>query len=269
MNPVIKLSAPARKEFWEIEVLYEDEHLLAINKPSRLLSSPDRYDPDRPNLMKLLHSGIASGASWARARGITYLANAHRLDFETSGAFLLTKNKEALVALADQFGSEKPTKNYVALVHGTVDQNEFEVDLKLAPHPVKIGMIRPDLKRGKKSRTLFRVMERYRRYTLIHAQPLTGRTHQIRVHLQARGYAVVGDSLYGGHPLLLSSLKSAYRLKPGQVEKPLIERVALHAESITVAHPAGGDAVTISAPWPKDFQVAVKYLRRYAAATPL
>src|SRR5215211_3177809 len=95
--PSIKLSSPETKEFWEIPVVFEDEHLLAINKPARLLTSPDRYDPNRPNIMRLLHEGIAANKVWARERGLTYLANAHRLDFETSGVMLLAKNKPALV----------------------------------------------------------------------------------------------------------------------------------------------------------------------------
>src|SRR3954452_3853516 len=118
-NPIIKLSSPATNEFWEINVVFEDEHLLALDKPSGLLTSPDRYDPNRPNLMKLLHAGIAEGKPWAKARELTYLANAHRLDFETTGVLLLAKNKLALVKLADMFGTDKPLKTYVALVQGT------------------------------------------------------------------------------------------------------------------------------------------------------
>ncbi|MBI3875489.1 MAG: hypothetical protein HY300_05930, partial [Verrucomicrobia bacterium] len=78
---------------------------------------------------------------------------------------------------------------------------------------------------------------------------------------------VVGDALYNGRPLLLSMLKRGYRLKPGRTERPLLARVALHAEELTLQHPVTGGLVTIRAPWPKDFTVAVKYLRRYAALT--
>src|SRR5256886_17385499 len=95
----IKLSSRATGEFWEIPVVFEDEHLLALDKPSGLLTSPDRYDPNRPNLMKLLHAGIAESKPWARERGLTYLSNAHRLDFGTSGVILLAQNKEMLVQL--------------------------------------------------------------------------------------------------------------------------------------------------------------------------
>src|ERR1043166_3111614 len=126
--PPIKLSSPATREFWEIPVLFEDEHLLALNKPARLLTSPDRYDANRPNLIKLLHADILAEKPWAKARGLTYLANAHRLDFETTGVLLLAKNKPALVKLADLFGTDKPLKTYIALVQGTPEQDEFEVD---------------------------------------------------------------------------------------------------------------------------------------------
>src|SRR5690242_1640300 len=105
---VIKLSSQETREFWEIPVLFEDEHLLAVDKPAGLLASPDRYDPQRPNLMRLLHDGIRDGKPWARERGLTYLMNAHRLDFETSGVMLLAKSKPVLVQLANLFGSEKP-----------------------------------------------------------------------------------------------------------------------------------------------------------------
>src|SRR5687767_8630471 len=82
VTPIIKLSSPATRDFWEIPVLFEDDTLLAIDKPARLLVSPDRYDIMRPNIMRLLHSDIARGAKWVQERGVTYLANAHRLDFE-------------------------------------------------------------------------------------------------------------------------------------------------------------------------------------------
>src|SRR5437879_3410572 len=198
MGSVIKLSSPATREFWEIQVLYEDEHLLAVDKPSGLLTSPDRYDPQRPNLMKLLHTGITEGKPWAKERGLTYLMNAHWLDFETSGIILLAKSKPVLVTLANLFGSEKPLKRYAALVQGNPEEEKFSVDAKLAPHPVKVGLIKVDPRHGKRSRTAFEVQERFSRWTLLSCEPLTGRTHQIRVHLRHKGHPIVGDELYGG-----------------------------------------------------------------------
>jgi 23S rRNA pseudouridine1911/1915/1917 synthase len=261
---VIKLSSPATREFWEIAVLFEDDHLLALDKPAGLLSSPDRYDPHRPNLMKLLHAGIAAGKPWARERNLSYLMNAHRLDFETSGVMLLAKNKPALVALANLFGSEKPLKKHVALAQGTPVEDTFEVDARLAPHPLKIGLMRVDAKNGKKSKTRFEVLEKFSGYALLRCEPLIARTHQIRAHLRHAGLPVVADELYGGKKLWLSRLKRDYRLKPGHEERPLLARVALHAEELTLPHPVTGQTVTMAAPWPKDLKVAVKYLRQFA-----
>ena len=262
----IKLSSPATREFWEIPVVYEDEHLLALDKPSGLLTSPDRYDPERPNLMKLLHAGIAASKPWARERGLNYLMNAHRLDFETSGVILLARSKPILVELANMFGSEKPAKRYTALVQGALAEDSFDVDAALEPHPFKVGLMRVNPKRGKRSRTHFEVKERFARWTLLQCEPLTGRTHQIRAHLRYAGLPLVGDRLYGGKPMWLSRLKTDYRLKPGKEERPLIARVALHAEELSLVHPVTSASVKISAPLPKDLAVTVKYLRKYAVA---
>lgn len=259
----VKLSSPPTGEFWEIPILFEDAHLLALDKPAGLLTSPDRYDPNRPSLMKLLHAGITAGKPWAAERRLDYLMNAHRLDSETSGVILLAKNKSTLVALANLFGGEKPLKRYVSLVHGRPADNHFAVEAKLAPHPVKIGMMRVDPKGGKRARTEFTVVERFRDYTLVACEPRTMRTHQIRVHLRRVGFPIVGDALYGGRPLLLSRLKPGYRLKAAKTERPLMARVALHAEQLSLPHPVSSDSLTITAPWPKDLTVAVKYLRRF------
>ena len=263
VSDTIKLSSPATQEFWEIPIAYEDDSLLALNKPARLLSSPDRYDPTRPNLMRLLHTGIAEGKSWATRRNLIYLMNAHRLDFETSGIILLAKTKPILVALANLFGTDKPKKSYVALVRGIPASETWTVNAALAPHPNRPQIIRVDPKRGKKSRTAFHVRESFGSYALIDAHPVTGRTHQIRVHLRHCGLPICGDSQYGGRPLRLSQLKRNYRLKPGHTERPLIDSVALHAEKLELQHPVNGSTVSIVAEWPKDLRVAVNYLRRY------
>lgn len=238
---------------------------MALNKPSGLLTSPDRYDPNRPNLMKLLHDAIADAKPWAKERAPSYLMNAHRLDFETSGIILLAKSKPVLVELANLFGSEKPIKSYAALVQGCPGTNRFQIDAKLAPHPVKPGVIRVEPKRGKRARTTFEVRERFDGWTLLACRPLTGRTHQIRVHLRHAGLPIVGDSIYGGKPLWLSGLKQDYHLKRDREERPLIGRVALHAEGLKLTHPVTGQLLTIEAPCPKDFTVALKYLRRFAS----
>jgi RluA family pseudouridine synthase len=263
---LIKLSSPATKQFWEIPILYEDDHLLALDKPSQLPVSPVRDQPQGLSLMKLLHRDIDRSAPWSALRQIKYLAIAHRLDSEITGVLLLAKDKATLVALADQFGIESPAQTYVALVHGTPAEHAFQVNARIARHPTEPGLIHVDEKHGKKAITNFEVLERFVGYTLLKCQPLSFRTHQIRVHLQHLGYPVVGDSRYGGGRLLLSTLKPNYRLKPNRTERPLLDNVALHAESLRLIHPFSKSALTITAPWPKDLAVAVKYLRRFAAA---
>ena len=262
----IKLSSPATQEFWEIPVLFEDEHLLALNKPSGLLTSPDRLKPDRPNLMQLLHRGIAEAKPWAGKRGLSYLANAHRLDFDTSGVVLLAKTKPVLVSLANLFGSERPVSIYLAILPGTPPSPKWEVDAALSASHTQPGQTCVDNKNGKRSRTAFAVREQFRGYTLVECRPHTARTHQIRVHLKHWGLPICGDILYGGQTLMLSELKDQYRLKPGKTERPLLASVALHAEEMTLPHPVTGSEIKITAPWPKNFTVAIKNLRRYAPA---
>lgn len=261
---VIKISSPATREFWEIPIVFEDEHLLAVDKPSGLLTSPDRHDLGRTSLITLLHAAIAEGKPWALAHNRSYLANAHRLDAETSGILLLAKRKEVLVKLADQFSANKPLKRYVALINGAPTADKFEVDVRIAPHPTKPGVVHVDKRYGKKSRTRFEVLEKFRNQTLLRCEPFTNHAHQIRVHLRWAKLPVVGDALYHGAPLKLSRLKKRYTVKEGEVERPLMARVALHADELTLPHPITGEMLTIKAEWPKDFAVAVKYLRRYA-----
>jgi 23S rRNA-/tRNA-specific pseudouridylate synthase len=312
VNATIKLSAPATHEFWEIPVLYDDAHLLALDKPSGLLSVPDHAQPDRPSLMTLLHAGIERGAPWAAAASLTYLRPAHRLDCETTGVLLLARTKPVLIALLNLFGMDKPGRIHVALVRGAPAEAQFTLEAKLAPihrplgtpaslpasgesaslpagmpalpvaqfrgeareeglepaRPTRVGLMRIDPRRGKRSLTNFAVRERFSGFTLLQCELLTDRPQQVRAHLHSLRLPVVGDALYGGKPLWLSRLKRDYRLKPGHTERPLIAQPALHAESLTLPHPVTGAPLTITAPWPKDLTVAVKYLRRYAPDTP-
>jgi RluA family pseudouridine synthase len=263
VSATIKLSSPATREFWEIPVVFEDAHLLALDKPAGLLTAPDRNEPARPNLMGLLHDAIAAGKSWTTERGLTYLNPAHRLDAETSGVLLLAKSKPVLVALANQFGTDQPQAKYVALARGVPRAEHFEVEAKIAPHPLTPGLMRVDSRSGKQSKTLVNVVESFRDYVWLACRPVTNRTHQIRVHLRHTGLPIVGDTVYDGKPLLLSRLKRDYRLKPGRTERPLLARVALHAEELTLVHPISGATVTFTAPLPKDLRVALKYLREH------
>ena len=265
MSP-IKLSSPTTREFWEVPVLFEDAHLLALDKPAGLLASADRLAPDRPSLMQLLHQAIAEVKPWTVERGLIYVSNAHRLDSEVSGAFLLAKSKAVLVALTDLFGSRKLLQQYLALVHGSPAENQFQINSRLAAQPDAAGLIRVDPRNGKRSETRFTVLERFTSQTLLRCELLTNRRHQIRAHLLNAGLRLVGDTLYGGKPLWLSRLKRDYRLKPGREERPLVARTALHAELLSLPHPVTGEQLSVNAPLPKDLRVALKYLREFSTS---
>ena len=264
MNLPIKLSSPETREFWEIPLLFEDEHMLVIDKPVGLLTSPDIDAPERPSLIGLMHRAIRDGKPWATERGLVYLANAHRLDSETGGVLLLAKNKAMLIKLANLLGAEKPYRHYLALVQGEPASDRLEMGASIGPFPGREGMMRVDPKKGKRARTVFEVREHFDGYTLMRCDAWTERRHQVRVHLQNLGLPVVGDGRYGGRPLMLSELKNDYRLKPGKEERPLLDRPAVHMEEVTIEHPITGAALAVRAEWPKDLNVAVKYLRRYA-----
>jgi RluA family pseudouridine synthase len=259
MGAIIRLSS------WEIPVLFEDTHLLVVDKPSGLPASPAGPDRTVPSLIGLLHCGIAEGKAWATQRTLDFLMTPERVDPEMSGVFILAKDKPACQTLADSFGSEKPYKDIITLVRGTPEQDQFSIEAKIAPDPSHEGRMRVDPKHGKRARTSFAVLESFTKWSLLKCQPLTHRPHQLRVHLRYARSPIVGDAVYGGAPLLLSSLKSDYRLKPGHTERPLISAPILHVASATFSHPATGSPLTITAPWPKPLTVAVKYLRRYSS----
>jgi len=268
VNTALKLSSPATREFWEIPVLFADAHLLALDKPPGLLVSPDRLQPERPNLMRLLHAAIAARKPWVVARDLNYLSPAHRLDPDTSGVLLLARSKVVLVALANLFGSRQPGCHFLALVQGSPAEDQFQVNARLAAQFDAGGVMRVDARNGKRAESRFTVLERFAGHTLLRCEPLTDRPHQLRAHLCNSGLRVVGDALYGGKPLWLSRLKRDYRLKPGREERPLLARPALHAEQLSLPHPVTGEPLTLTAPWPKDLRVAVKYLRGFTGAPP-
>ena len=268
MSGVIKLSSPATREFWEIPVLFEDQHLLALDKPVGLPAGPEHTQAERPNLLQLLHNAIADAKPWARERGLGYLMAVHRLEAEASGVLLLAKTKAVLATLLNWSGSGVPGRKFLVLATGSPAQESFRLEAKIGPHPVRAGAMRVDSQRGKRSRTDCRVLERFDGYALLECETFTDRLHQVRVHLRQARLPVAGDTFYGGRLLLLSSLKPNFRLKPNHTERPLLGRAAVHAVELNLPHPISGQPLTISAPWPKDLRVALKYLRLYAAAGP-
>jgi 23S rRNA pseudouridine1911/1915/1917 synthase len=179
-----------------IPILYEDRSVLAIDKPAGWMLAPDDWHKTSRNLHNVLMGGLQRGDFWARCRQLRFLRYVHRLDAETSGVLLLAKSPGALKALSALFESRKMEKVYLAAVRGVPRQKEWACNLKLAPVPGRAGKMQPD-QTGKEAETRFRALDTTPGTSLLEVRPLTGRTHQIRVHLAACGHPVVGDSLYG------------------------------------------------------------------------
>jgi RluA family pseudouridine synthase len=180
-----------------IPILYEDRGVLAIDKPRGWMLVPFSWQKTARNLQAALVSSMAAGDFWARSRGLKFLRCAHRLDADTTGILLFAKSMGGLDAYGNLFESRRMEKTYLAIVHGAPKEAEWICRLKLAQDPDQIGRMRTDSRVGKESETHFRVLQTRDSFTLVEAHPLTGRTHQIRVHLKESGFPVVGDELYG------------------------------------------------------------------------
>jgi RluA family pseudouridine synthase len=225
-------------------IISEDENFIFINKPPFISTLEDRQDTD--NILSL-------------ARAYEPHAQAcHRLDKETSGVLILARNPQAYRHISMQFEHREVTKVYHAVVEGAQSFQNTEVEAPLEvqrDHTVKIA------RTGKPAITYFTSVAVYRRYTLVECRPVTGRTHQIRVHLAFLNAPIVGDELYGGKPFFLSSVKGGYNLKRDAEEQPLMQRVALHALSLTFNDLQGVSRV-VSAPYPKDFKALISQLEK-------
>jgi RluA family pseudouridine synthase len=233
-----------------LPILLSDEALLAIDKPSGILSIPDHWDPDVPDAVTELK------AAWGK------LFVVHRLDKDTSGVLLFAKTAEAHKSLSEAFESRSVSKVYRALVRGVPDWAETTCDLPLMPDGDRLHRTIVTAHHGKPSATSFSVVARYKDCALVEARPLTGRTHQVRVHLAALGHPCLCDRLYGdGDPLLLSKLKRRWKGDPFE-ERPLLERAALHALSAEFPHPLGGAILKLEAPLPKDMRATVAQLEK-------
>ncbi len=230
------------------QILFCDEFLLAVDKPAGMLSIPDRYDAEAPVILSLLEKTYGK------------LFVVHRIDKDTSGVLLFARNQGTHKALNALFHSRAIEKSYLALVRGRTEEDEWSCDLPLLADADKLHRSIVDKRRGKDSLSRFETVERYEEYSLVRARPETGRTHQVRVHCAASGYPIVADPLYGdGKPLFLSKIKRGWRGDSFE-ERPLLARTALHAEILTLAHPENGNALTLTAPLPKDMKAAVAQL---------
>lgn len=196
-----------------IPILYEDRSVLAIDKPRGWMLVPFSWQKTTRNLQAAITSSIAARDFWARSRNLKFLRYVHRLDADTSGILLLAKSQGALDVYSALFESRRMEKTYLAVVYGRPKNREWVCRLKLAPDPRNIGRMKTN-PHGKPAETLFRVLDSFEDTTLIEARPLTGRTHQIRVHLTESGFPIVGDDLYGlpsdRHPLGLRAVGLAY-----------------------------------------------------------
>ena len=237
----------------KVEVLFEDEHLIVLNKPAPLLTIPDHWDPGRPNLLTFLQRKLAPERPFV----------VHRLDAGTSGVIVFAKTPEAHRALCAQFDRQKVERTYEAIVAGEVERDQGVVSRKIAPNPRVPGHVIVS-SRGKDAVTEYRVLERFVGFTRVLLRPKTGRPHQLRVHMQALGHPVATDPDYGGRAALyLSEFKPTFSLAEGEVERPFIARPSLHALSLAFTHPVSGERLEVTAEFPKDYRTFLRILREY------
>ena len=235
-----------------IEILYEDDNLVVANKPAGLLVIPDRFNAEIPSLNKLMEAKLKQKV-WV----------VHRLDKDTSGVICFAKNEQAHRYLSILFQERDVNKFYAGLVLGIVNPPEGRIESPIAEHPAVNGKMIV-AKKGKMAVTDYKVAEQWPLYSLMQFQIHTGRTHQIRVHMQSIGHPIVCDELYGdGEPFLLSRIKRKYRMsEKDEQEKPLLSRLALHAYRLQFMT-EDGQEITVDAPLPRDIAACVKQLNKW------
>ena len=246
--------AVAQPEEMPLDILFEDDDLLVLNKPPGLVVHPAVGHEEHTLVNALLHhcAGRLSGIGGVARPGIV-----HRLDKETSGCLVVAKNDFAHLALAEQFAQRAMEKIYAALVCGELPQSSGEIRAAIARHPTHRKRMAAVEGQGREALTGYRVLERLNRATLVEATLHTGRTHQIRVHFQFLRHPVAGDQTYGNRQNQRLEELTGYHAP----------RQMLHARTLTFTHPRMGRKKTFSAPWPKDFEEALAALRIKQADT--
>lgn len=231
------------------DIIFENEHFVALNKPSGLLSIPDRMGKDI-SLKVLLKEKYGE------------IYTVHRLDKDTTGLIIFAKDETTHKQLSQLFEGREVEKHYVGLVYGTLINQEGSVDSPIMEHPAKNGTMIAHAK-GKASLTDYKVLEAFRLYSWMQFQIHSGRTHQIRVHMKQIGHGIACDELYGdGKPILLSSFKKKFNLsKSDEEERPLLARLALH--SSTLKFVLNEETFELEAPVPKDLRALLQQLRKW------
>ncbi|RYE30750.1 MAG: RluA family pseudouridine synthase [Sphingobacteriaceae bacterium] len=228
-------------------ILFENPDIIVVNKPP-FLSSLDEREGGEINLLRLAKQ------YWADAQ------ICHRLDKETSGALIIAKNPEAYRSVSIQFEKRQVKKVYHAVIDGThVFENLF-IDLPILN--IGKGTVTISRQEGKRAETWFNSLKYFKHYTLVECRPVTGRMHQIRIHLATQRASIAGDETYKGKPVFLSALKRNYRLSKEQEELPIMKRFALHAFEVSFKiNP--DEEITVHAPYPKDFETLMKLLEKF------
>jgi RluA family pseudouridine synthase len=249
-------------------VIFEDPFIIAVNKVSGLAVSSDRWDESRERLDRQIAVLLTHGENQEK----TELYRVHRIDRDTSGILVFAKNAETHRLLSQAFEKRQVKKRYIAVVHGRPAWTETDNDLPLVLNGNKQHLTIIDKYRGKKALTHFRLLGSAGTYSVVEAVPITGRTHQIRVHLASLGHPVVCDPLYGSpKPVFLSSFKRNWR-GDSLEEKPLLARLGLHAAELLLPEyrppspvdglPAAGRS--LKAPLPRDMAALIKQLEKQA-----
>ena len=227
-------------------ILLEDDDLIVINKPAMLASLDERNSPAQSVL------------TMARK----YHADAqlcHRLDKETTGILVIAKNPEAYRSMAMAFEAREVTKVYHAIVDGVLQVTDKSIVLPLSI--TRNGMSKVDMREGKMAETIVSTLKNWEHYSLIECKPVTGRLHQIRVHLSAQHFPIVCDAQYGGKTPMLSRMKRNFKVNKMENERGMMQRVALHAYSI--AFTLNERSYDVAAPYPKDMEVLIKLLDKH------